>query len=159
MNDIEEERKYWAKRASSFIKLEWASRQDYLQAVVQAVDLQPTDVVLDAGTGTGLIANAAAVYVAKVIGVDISPEMMNGKRTSRIQNCEVEIGDIRNLRFPSGYFSKVFARMVFHSLVKSVDKAAQECYRVLKPGGKFVLSEGIPPDDLDGDDCSSPVPI
>ena len=145
MSDIQKEKTYWANRAKGFSKLEWASRQDYLQAVVQAGDLQPKDVVLDAGTGTGMIANAAAPHVERIIGVDISQEMMDGLNTARIQNCEFEIGDVRSLRFPTGYFSKVFARMVFHSLINSTDQAARECYRILRPGGKFVLSEGIPP--------------
>jgi SAM-dependent methyltransferase len=48
--------------------------------------------------------------------------------------------------FASGYFSKAFSRMVFHGLINSVDDAAREIHRVLKPGGKFILSEGIPPD-------------
>lgn len=145
MSDIQKEQTYWANRAKNYSKLEWASRGDYLQAVIQAGDLQPKDVVLDAGTGTGMIANGVAPHVESIIGVDISREMMDGLNMSRTQNCEFEIGDIRNLRFPTGYFSKVFARMVFHSLMDSTDRAAQECYRVLRPGGRFVLSEGIPP--------------
>ena len=56
-----------------------------------------------------------------------------------------EEGDIRNLRFPENWFDKVTARMIFHHLIKSSDQAARECYRVLKPGGTMVLSEGVPP--------------
>ena len=151
MSDIEKVREHWAKRAGSFQKLEWASRHDYLQMVVQAGDLQPTDVVLDGGTGTGLIASAVAPHVAKVIAIDISPEMMDGLNMPRRQNCTFEVGDIRAMSFPSGYFSRVFARMVFHELIDGLDKAARECYRVLKLGGKFVLSEGIPPAKAAGD--------
>jgi len=145
MNNIEKERVYWANRAGSYLNLEWASRQGYLQAVVHAGELHPADVVLDAGTGTGLIANAVAADVARVIGIDISPEMMNGNGSIRNDKCKFELGDIRNLQFSSASFSKVFSRMVFNSLIESTDEAARECYRVLKPGGKFVLSEGIPP--------------
>ena len=36
--------------------------------------------------------------------------------------------------------------MVFHGLINSVDDAAREVHRVLMPGGKFVVSEGTPPD-------------
>ena len=151
MSDIEKVREHWAKRAGSFEKLEWASRHDYLQLVVQAGELQPTDVVLDGGTGTGLVANAVAPHVARVIGIDISPEMMDGLKTTRRQNCTFEIEDIRAMKFPADYFSKVFARMVFHELIDGIDKAARECHRVVKPGGKFVLSEGVPPSKATGD--------
>lgn len=144
--DPKEEKRYWATRATSYSKLEWASRQDYLNSVVNAGDLQPTDVVLDAGTGTGLVARAAAPHVAKVIGVDISPEMMRDLKGTPSDNCEFELGDIRALDFKTGHFSKAFSRMVFHGLITSVDAAAREIHRVLKPGGRFILSEGIPPD-------------
>lgn len=151
MSHIEAEREYWANRARSYPKLEWASRSDYLEKVVRSGDLTPTDVVLDAGTGTGLVATAVAAYVAKVIGVDISPEMMARIKPSFPSNCEFETGDIRKLHFPSGCFSKVFARMVLHGLVNSAEEALRECYRVVAPGGKFVLSEGIPPAKAAGD--------
>ena len=60
-------------------------------------------------------------------------------------NCEFEMADVRSLRFPTGYFSKVFVRMVFHGLTDTTDVATKECFRVLQPEGKFILSEGIPP--------------
>jgi ubiquinone/menaquinone biosynthesis C-methylase UbiE len=142
---LEQERSYWANRAPTFSKLEWASRQEYLRAVVKAGGLQPADIVLDAGTGTGLIARAVAPHVAKVTGIDISPEMMDGLQKNPPSNCEFIVGDIRCLDFSSGCFSKVFARMVFHSLMDETGHAARECHRVLQAGGRFILSEGIPP--------------
>jgi len=145
---IEEEQRYWASRANKYSKLEWASRQDYLHRVVLAGDLQPTDIVLDAGTGTGLVAKAVTPHVARVVGVDISPEMMRDLKAISSGTSKFEFGDIRALGFASGYFTKAFSRMVFHGLIDSVDDAAREIYRVLAPGGKFILSEGIPPDRI-----------
>ena len=106
---------------------------------------------MDAGTGTGLIARAAAPHVAKVTGIDISPEMMDGLQKHHPPNCEFLVGDIRRLDFSSGGFSKVFARMVFHSLMDETGHAARECHRVLQAGGRFILSEGIPPVKLAGE--------
>ena len=108
---LRQERRYWASRAPTFSKLEWASRQAYLRAVVKAGDLQPTDVILDAGTGTGLIARAAAPHVAKVTGIDISPEMMDGLQKHHPPNCEFLVGDIRRLDFSSMDNSKSFTRI------------------------------------------------
>ncbi len=63
--DIALEREHWAVRAKKYSNLEWASRKSYLDAVVKAGGLDPTDVVLDAGTGTGLIAKAVLPHVSK----------------------------------------------------------------------------------------------
>ena len=49
-----------------------------------------------------------------------------------------------HLEFASETFDLVTARMCFHHIVHQ-DKAIKECVRVLKPSGKFVISEGIPP--------------
>ena len=46
------------------------------------------------------------------------------------ENCEFEVGDIRDMRFNPGYFSKAFSRMVFHGLINSVEDAAREIHRV-----------------------------
>jgi DNA gyrase subunit B len=40
--------------------------------------------------------------------------------------------------------------MVFHGLINRTAAAARETYRILKPGGQFVLSEGVPPAKLAG---------
>ena len=145
MSEADKDRQYWDDRSRDFSKLEWASRQGYVETLVQAGDLSADDVALDVGTGTGIIARAVAPLVARVVGIDISAEMIKVSQASAAPNCECEIGDVRDLRFPTGHFSRAFARMVFHGLIDSGDAAAKECCRVLRPGGKFVLSEGIPP--------------
>ena len=142
---------FWAVRAEGYGQLEWASRQGYLQAFVAAGDFQPTDRVLDVGTGTGIVAHAISPLVAEVVGVDISPDMLARARASRVANEVFEEGEACKLRFPDTQFDKVTARMIFHHLIEDGDQAMRECYRVLKPGGMMVLSEGVPPDRSLGD--------
>jgi len=145
MKKVEEDRQYWNDRSRDFEKLEWASRQDYLAAVVRAGDLRSNDLVLDAGTGTGIVARAVAPLVDSVIGVDLSPEMIHASLGTEVSGCQFEVGNVMSLRFPTEYFSKVFSRMMFHGLIEGGDTAVSECHRVLQKGGKFILSEGIPP--------------
>jgi len=47
--------------------------------------------------------------------------------------------------FNDGVFDKVTVRQVFHHIVRGTQKAMNECYRVLKPGGLMVFSDGVPP--------------
>ena len=136
---------FWAVRAEGYEQLEWASRTGYLQAFEAAGDFQPTDRVLDVGTGTGIVAHAVSPFVAEVVGVDLSPEMLAHAWASRVANEIFEEGDARRLQFPDNWFDKVTTRMIFHHLTEGGDRAMRECYRVLKPGGVIVLSEGVPP--------------
>jgi choline kinase/ubiquinone/menaquinone biosynthesis C-methylase UbiE len=142
---------FWLTRAEGYKQLEWARREGYLQAFVTAGDFQTMDRVLDVGTGTGIVAHAVSPFVAEVVGVDISAEMLAYARASRVANEVFEEGDVRNLRFPDNRVDKVTARMIFHHLIEDGEQAMRECYRVLKPGGVMVLSEGVPPDRSLGD--------
>lgn len=139
-------KEFWAVRAGGYDQLDWVSRKGYLQAVVEAGDFQPGHRVLDLGTGTGVVAHAVSPLVAEVVGVDSSPGMLVHAWASRVANEVFEEGDARDLRFPDNWFDKVTARMIFHHLIEGGDQAMRECYRVLKPGGAMVLSEGVPPD-------------
>jgi choline kinase/protein-L-isoaspartate O-methyltransferase len=137
---------FWEVRAKGYDQLDWVNRKGYLQTFVEAGDFQSSDLVLDLGTGTGIVAHAVSPLVAEVVGVDLSAEMLIQTRGSRVTNEVFEEGDVRDLRFPDNWFDKVTARMIFHHLIEGSDQAMQECYRVLKPGGRMVLSEGVPPD-------------
>jgi len=127
----------WADRAATYDNLNWAKDKDYLDAVLKACALSPDHKVLDAGCGTGRVTRA--LKVSEVVGVDISPEMLALGPPGTL------VGDIRNLELPSSYFDCVIARMVFHHIIEGLERAVHECHRVLKPGGRLVIAEGIPP--------------
>jgi len=138
-------KQFWAVRAEGFDRLEWVRRQGYLETFIAAGDFQPSDRVLDVGCGTGIVSRAVAPLVAQMVGVDISPDMLQRARETTLTNCIFEEGLAQSLEFPDNWFEKVTARMVFHHLIEDCEQAMRECYRVLKLGGRMVLSEGIPP--------------
>lgn len=139
--------KFWQSRAKNYQKLEWAIKGEYLHAFLDADNFCSKDIVLDIGTGTGIIAHTVSPFVKKVIGIDISPDMLSRAIEHRIDNEEFIKMDIRNLQFKDESFSKVTARMVFHHILENTQKAMDECCRVVKKGGKMVFSEGVPPSE------------
>lgn len=134
---------FWKKRAEHYNNLEWANHQAYLDAFVKVGNFRKTDVVLDVGTGTGILAHAVAPIVREVIGLDKSQSMLEhsnwqGNRYFIKRNILEPI-------FKDEIFDKVMVRHVFHHILRGTQQATNECYRVLKKGGLMILSEGVPP--------------
>ena len=138
---------FWKTRSKNYENLEWAIKGGYLHAFLDAGSFHPGDHVLDIGTGTGIISHTISPFVDKVIGIDISEDMLSHAFDHRTDNEEFLKMDATNLEFQDGIFSKVTARMVFHHILDNTQKAMNECYRVLKPGGQMIFSEGVPPSE------------
>lgn len=142
--------RFWKVRAKHYNELNWATHQSYLGAFVKAGEFKKTDVVLDVGTGTGIVARAISPCVDQVIGLDISQDML--EQTNWSGNMYFIRRDIREPFFAEGVFDKVTARMVFHHITERTQDAMNECYRVLKKHGEMVFSEGVPPSPKVKDD-------
>lgn len=135
---------FWQKRAASYGRLEWATKSGYLHAFLDSGFFQHSDLVLDIGTGTGIVAHTLSDHIARAIGIDISPSMLVHALAQRVANEIFMLCDARSLPFSDNTFSKVTARMVFHHILEDTDKAMSECFRVLKRGGLMIFSEGVP---------------
>lgn len=136
---------FWKIRAEGYNNLKWVNDDSYIKAFILSTDFNMNDSVLDVGTGTGVIAHAIAPLVKEVVGMDISQDML--KHSNWENNKYFIRRDIRSPIFCEGVFDKVTARMVFHHIVEDTQNALDECYRVLRSGGKMILSEGVPPSD------------
>lgn len=145
MSNQSDDRQYWKMRAGGYEQLQWAKQSSYLDTFLHAGNFCSTDAVLDVGTGTGIIAHALAPAVKRVVGLDSSTDMLEQARQMQHENEEFLEGDIREIDFPEGSFNKITARMVFHHIMTDIDKATQNCFRFLRPGGRLILSEGVPP--------------
>ena len=134
---------FWKIRSEKYNNLNWVNEPTYLEAFIASTDFNLNDTVLDVGAGTGVITHAVAPLVKEVIGIDISQDMM--EHSNWKGNMYFIKKDIRNKIFHESTFDKITARMVFHHILEDTQEAMDECYRLLKIGGKIILSEGVPP--------------
>jgi SAM-dependent methyltransferase len=95
--------------------------------------------ILDAGCGTGQLANEIAQAGAKVLGIDNSPAMIE-QAQKNYPELDFRQTDIRALPFHT-QFDAVFSNAVLHWL-KDADRAAASIAQALKPGGRLVAEFG-----------------
>jgi len=135
----------WQKRSKVYDKLNWTNREEYMASFLKMCDLKSNYCICDVGTGTGTIANSLSDYCSKINAIDISEDMLKIARDNHnSKNISYKIMDAEHLDFKPNTFDCVTARMCFHH-IKNQKKAVKNCYEILKPHGKFVISEGIPP--------------
>jgi ubiquinone/menaquinone biosynthesis C-methylase UbiE len=143
-SDVQNIKSYWEQRAMEYNNLSWANDKGFLDHIIAAGKFQSSDIVLEVGTGTGLVAKAISPLVKKVIATDSSPHMLN-LAPNGLGNIERVVGDARSLDYKDNTFDHVVARYVFHHILYGTAKAMSECYRVLKRGGSMIFAEGVPP--------------
>ncbi|MDI6804486.1 MAG: arsenite methyltransferase [Bacteroidota bacterium] len=110
-------------------------------------DLEEGMTVLDLGSGAGIDCFIATKYIGstgKVIGVDMTEEMISKANENKIRisatNVEFRFGEIEALPVESNTIDRVISNCVIN-LVPDKQKAFSEIYRVLKPNGKFSVSD------------------
>jgi ubiquinone/menaquinone biosynthesis C-methylase UbiE len=108
--------------------------------------LAPGEHVLDVGCGTGVLTRMAAQQVGAggaVVGIDPSPAMLQIARrnaNTEASRARFKVAAIEALPFDSGRFDVVFSSCMSHHLPPQLKRAGfAEVYRVLKPGGRFVI--------------------
>jgi len=139
----------WNRRSAAYVNLEWVKNQDLMTKMILFAEPNRRSRALDIGTGPGVVASALADFVPEVIGIDISEEMLVQARANNSHRAGMRFiqADVENMKFPDNYFDMVTARMVFHH-VADCSAGMAESFRVMAPGGNFVLCEGVPPDHL-----------
>ena len=130
-------------------------------APVGYLELQPGERFLDLGSGAGIDAILAARSVGAdghVIGVDMTPEMLAKARhnaaTTGLDNVEFRGGRLESLPVDDGSVDALTSNCVIN-LVPDKAPVFREIYRVLRPGGRVVISDivldGILPDAVTDD--------
>jgi SAM-dependent methyltransferase len=120
-----------------------AAGEDLAQMVAAAA-LMGDEQVLDAGSGAGHTALAFAPHVARVVSVDLSLAMLaQGERQAQereIRNIEFRQADVESLPFADESFDLIVSRYSAHHWPHP-QQALREFRRLLRPGGRFLLSD------------------
>jgi ubiquinone/menaquinone biosynthesis C-methylase UbiE len=137
----------------------YASSPDFasggdLDILLNMVQPNPSMVLLDVATGAGHTAIKMAPHVKHVTAVDITSEMIDHTRklatSKNLTNVTALLMDAESLSFSDGLFDVVTCRFAPHHF-GDVQKFLSEIYRVLKPGGIFVLEDVSSPLDKEQD--------
>ncbi|MFH1004768.1 MAG: class I SAM-dependent methyltransferase [Bacteroidota bacterium] len=142
-NRQNKEKKFWDKFANhydSFIKNMFDKTCKTILANIDT-ELDLNKIVLDIGTGTGIIPFSICSKVSSIVAIDISSEMIRianqKQKDSNIKNIDFQVQDSYNLPFTDKSFDIVIASNLLHLLYEP-KKPIQEVKRVLKDNGIFI---------------------
>ncbi len=119
--------------------------------IYRLLDPQTDDVILDVGCASGRQIFTIATKIHEGQGVDIAQSFIDKalayKREHGVSNADFKVAVIETLPYPDAYFTKVVCGEVIEHVFDK-DVALTELLRVLKPGGKLIIS--VPNLNADG---------
>ena len=144
----EDVRSRFANVATNYSSSKFHTASERMQEVLDLAQPKPGDLALDVATGTGNTAFALAPYVRRVIGLDLTREMLDEARrvaaAKAIVNVDWVLGDAAALPFEDEKFDLYAVRAAPHHF-PDIDLFLREAFRVLRPGRDAVFIDCAAP--------------
>jgi SAM-dependent methyltransferase len=146
-------REEFTHQSGSFGKAAVMTSAETLGALVGLVPADAGARWLESACGTGLVSRALAGKVGSVMGVDLTPAMLEqakrGAADEGIENASFSVGDATALEFADGSFEGGVTRLSLHH-IPVPGRAIVELARVVRPGGSVIVADLVA-DEADGD--------
>lgn len=140
----------FAYQADSFARSPTMSLAETLDVLVDLVPEDPGARWIEVACGPGLIARAMAPRVGSVVGLDLTPAMIEKARadaaTAGVENVSFELGDATAIDLPDDSLDGAITRFSLHHIPGPV-RVLEEMRRVVRPGGYVVVSDFVTDDD------------
>ena len=140
----------FAHQADSFARSPGMSLAETLGALVELVPEDPEARWVEVACGPGLIARALAPRVGSVVGVDLTPTMIEKARAdaadAEVENVTFKLGDATALDLPDDSLDGAVTRFSLHHIPAPV-RVLEEMRRVVRPGGYVVVADHVTDDD------------
>jgi SAM-dependent methyltransferase len=140
----------FAHQADSFARSPTMSQADTLDVLVDLVPENRGARWAEIACGPGLIARSMAPRVGSVLGLDLTPAMIDKARddaaAAGVENVSFELGDATALDLPDDGLDGAITRFSLHHIPGPV-RVLEEMRRVVKPGGYVVVSDFVTDDD------------
>jgi SAM-dependent methyltransferase len=138
----------WSRTAVRLAELEESRREAFTEAVRAFAQPQGDEHALDLGTGTGALAFALAPFVADVLAVDTSPELLaeGRRRGGGFPNVTFVDGDATTLGVTRGTFDLTGCSRVLHH-VRRPEMVVASLARATRFGGHVLVIDQIAPGD------------
>jgi len=145
-------REAFTTQADSYASSVIIAAEEARRGFVKFIGPQPSDRVLDIATGPGFLALLFAEQVAGVIGVDLTPAMLERAEANRLKrgltNVQFQEGDAELLSFPNATFDIVICGNAFHHFTEP-NHILAEMVRMTKQNGKVAITDTITSENPD----------
>jgi SAM-dependent methyltransferase len=133
-------------QAQSFNDSPAMSSEETLHSLIAMLPLAADQHWLDVACGPGIVSRALAPLVARVIGVDVTPAMIELARAEAgaagLTNVDFRLGDVARLDLPDDSVDGALCRFAFHH-IPVPGRVLAEMSRVVRPGGWVVVSDHV----------------